>query len=197
MNPKRGLLTIGIALALLAPAGIATATHPETFHITYEIPAVQTGARLEDSSEDILGVTSDGSFDLQGTEFFCPKDHHEDGTFPDWARSGCGYDSVQASVVDDTFGSGVVGATISSDFNDNHITGEEEHGEFVHDFCGSSPVFDIPVMPDAGTGGIAIFLNGAAEQTLNCDPTAAPTATTGGVVNPNGGIFVTFTNAPH
>lgn len=107
------------------------------------------------------------------------------------------YSQAQASVTDDIFGP-AVGADIASDADHDHTFGEEDEDEFRVSFCGTSPLFTSDVDHD-GDGHpdlafeLALFLNGPVRQALNCDPFANPVgATTGGILDPAGGVFMTL-----
>lgn len=185
------LTAIGLLAGALAVVPAASAQETTVVHVTYEW--AQTGITVEDSSE-YFGVcppaTNDGWCDIGGTEFFC---NPPEGSIDDAREPGCDFTLAQVSIVDDLWGAGVVVGIVATDVNGNHITGEEDEGEVSETFCGDSSSFDIPDLEGPNYASIAIFLPGPDAQATNCDPAAAPTgATTGGILDPAGGIFVTL-----
>lgn len=180
----RLLLAAGATLALLA-APSASAGHggdPVTLRATYEVgplPGVWTcipGSLLDGC--DPTGLSQDGSIDAGGARWF-----------PDEVPEGV--DVVQASIVDDVWGANVIAANLFTCAGGNAICGDEEQGEVSVIFCGTSPPVDIPAAP--AWEQVGVFLGYAVWQYTVCDFTDAPTgATTGGVLDPAGGIFVTF-----
>lgn len=174
--------------AMLVALGVPSAAaghggEPVTSHRTYEwgqteVIAINcaTGSSTLGTGCDPTGQTQDGSIDIAGI-IWTPDE------LPD------GVDSVQTAIVDDVFGSGVISGDACTDENGNNVCGETEEGEVETEFCGSSATFDIPPAPN--WDAFVVFLEGVLEQNLNgCTPDAY--ATTGGVLNPNGGVFTTF-----
>lgn len=162
-------------VALSAPPALAGhGGSPIRDHQTYEFAPTWGYS----SWGDPAGVTDDGNFQTGGAKWF-----GED--LP------VGVDAVQVSVVDDVWGAGVIGASLATDVDDNSIYGEEEQGEVAVQFCGNSPVVDL--IPTPGWAALIVFVGQPYRQYLNCDPLDAPTgATTGGVLDPAGGVFGTF-----
>lgn len=170
-----------VAASLLLVAVPAQAGHgdaPLTVHQTYEeAHHNQGGFFLVFREDDPTGQTQDGTLDLGGTAFF-PEDVEP------------GVDSLQASIVDDIYGAGTVVGWICSDENGDNLCdpADEEISSF---FCGQSQVVSIPPSPDWHF--VIVGVGGPLSQALLCDPSQAPLGgTSGGVLNPNGGIFGTF-----
>lgn len=99
--------------------------------------------------------------------------------------------SVQASIIDDLWGPGVVAGFLCTDENANDVCGETDEGEVARWFCGDSAPVAVPPSPDLDA--VAVFVGGPIAQAQHCDATEAPTGgTTGGVLNPGNGVFLTF-----
>lgn len=173
------LIVAASLLILGVPVQAGHGGDPLTVHKTYEEAVHNTaGLILVQQFDDPTGQTQDGTLHLGGAGFY-PED-----VVP-------GVDSVQASIVDDVYGAGTVVGWITSDENGNNIGGEEEHGEVSVFFCGQSQPVSIPPSPDWYF--IIIGVGGEIHQALICNPAAAPTGgTSGGVLNPAGGIYATF-----
>lgn len=175
------LMTAPLALAGHGGAAISV-------HRTYEFgPAGDfqanncvTGNEDLGTGCDPTGQTQDGSIDYGGLI-----------VTPDNPQVVDGMDSTQASIVDDVFGAEQVGGAICTDENGDGTACDEDAGEVNGQFCGSSPVFEVPAAPNFDA--VVVFINGPMFQFFQgCDMTVAPTSTTGGVLNPNGGVFFTF-----
>lgn len=179
MDPAGGRATIAAALVIapilvVPPVLAGHGGDPITSHVTYEIGPTWGYGNLEDP----VGITQDNSIDTGGAKWFGDEMPR-------------GVDKVQVTIIDDVWGGNVIGASVATDENGNNIYGEEENGEVSAEFCGTSPVVDIPPAP--AWDAVIVFAGQPYRQYLACDPTAAPTgATTGGVVNPHGGIYGTF-----
>lgn len=181
------LLAIGVGLLLTAaPALAGHGGDPISVQRTYEVGPIEVGAvtcignpQGLTGSCDPTGQTQDGSIDVGGAIFTADD-------LPD------GVDAFQATIVDDIWGPDVVSGDMCTDEDGNDVCGETDKGEVEEEFCGSSSVVSIPPVPNFDSA--TVFVEGPQEQTTNgCSTTAAPTgATTGGVLNPNGGIFITF-----
>lgn len=196
-----GLLLVAVALS--AAAGPARATHQDDLvsRCTYESGGTDFWAI---SASDPTGLTEDDDIAIGGCAWTFPDADPGGGEGPPLTDiTGTGlivsgeYSQAQASVVDDIFGT-EVGAIIASDADHDGGFGDEEKGEFSETFCGQSPVFTSDIDHD-GDGHpdlafqIAVFLNGPYGQALNCDAAANPVgATTGGILDPSGGIFMTL-----
>lgn len=202
------MLVLAVGLALLSPIGWAEAGHNDTVksRCTYETPEEPQLLALDFAKEDPIGVTEDGAINNGGCLWTMPdSDPGEDtGDCPtcglehhaiDGARELQGeYSIAQASIVDDVYGSGVIAGAIAGDFDHDHVVGEE--GEPLFNFCGTSPVVESTQDAD-GDGhddfgwGLFVAYHGPINQALQCDATQAPTSTTGGVLDPAGGIYLT------
>lgn len=161
--------TVYILTALLTVAPVVAAGHggSNTVHRCYELGTSPVAV----NAADPVGVTCDDSIDVGGVIV-------EDAP--------PGTSSVQVTVVDDVFGANSVAATLCIDEDQDNICGGP--GEASVDFCGSSPIvgFSHPAT-------VVVFLGGPADQALQCDPGDAPTgATTGGLLSPSGGVFITY-----
>lgn len=202
--------TIGILTAtvlLVGATGTVSADHlPEvTAHCTYEVgewdpPALIT---IDYAAPDPTGLTADGAINDTVCVFHTPdSDPGENSNlgpihfFLDGVITIDGqYSVAQTSIVDDVFGSAIGGA-MCADFNHDHICGSADDGEPANSFCGTSPAVAVGHDTD-GNGhadfgwGLVVGVNGWYDQVLNCDPVAAPQSTTGGVLDPAGGIYVT------
>lgn len=176
--------SIGALLAivgLLSPSAAGAAAL--TFHDTYEAPPIGV-ATLQ--HPDRVGVTSDGRFNA-GRVTKTIEIQNVSGNPVDGLEA-----TLQAAIVDDLFGAGVIGGEfcVNLDQDDYNCDGEERQGTF----CGSSPAHE--VMLKAGRTEIDVWVNGVFFQaTAGCDDVTSPsgpTATTGGVLNPAGGVFTTI-----
>lgn len=196
-----GLLVAAATLGALA--GPAQAPHqPELVsRCTYESGGMDFWAV---SASDPAGLTEDGDVAIGGCAWTFPDADPGGADGPPLTDlTGTGlivsgeYSEAQASLVDDVFGP-EVGADLASDADHDGGFGDPEKGEFSATFCTQSPVFTSDIDHD-GDGHpdlafqIAVFLNGPYAQALNCDPVANPVgATTGGILDPAGGIFMTL-----
>lgn len=204
---KRTAAAVAVAVlaALLGGAGTAAAGHLDqtTARCTYEVGEVEPGVLSADfAADDPLGLTADGAVNKTVCAFHTPDSDPGESSqlgpahvLLDGVITIDGqYGQVQASIVDDVWGSGALGGSIFADLNHDHMSGLD--GEPVHSFCGTSPVLELGQDTD-GDGhadfgwGVVVSVNGYVSQALNCDPVEAPTSTTGGVLDPAGGIFVT------
>lgn len=182
-------LVLALLAGALMTAPVALAGHDGaaiTVHRTYEFGPTgdryagncMTGNEDLGTSCDPTGQTQDNSID-HGAVIVGPGDVPE------------GVDAAQAAIVDDVWGAGVVGGAICTDEDGDSTYCEEDEGEVNGQFCGQSDTVSFPPAPN--WDGVAIWINGIIFQTLQgCDLTAAPFSTTGGVLNPNGGVFYTF-----
>lgn len=168
-----------VALLLTLAAVPATAAEdPETRRWAYELGA--TGDTVA-ASCGCQGQIQDGWTDLGAVRF----------------SAGADGISVQASVVDDAFGT-LVGGTVCTDENRDNVYCDRAQGEVHRGFCRTSPKVDIPHYDGWHDGDraqghydtVAVFLNGPVGQASDCDPAAAPTATTGGYLDPAGGVLL-------
>lgn len=178
---RKTLIGFGIAILLLT-VPLAAADHDLSAHRTYEfgppgdyiIIQCVTGNEQLGTDCDPTGTTQDGSIDLGGAIFS--------------GEELAGFTTVEASIVDDVFGSGTVGFWLCA-----HIEGSgacDDPGELMGQFCGSSGA---QTLPD-GYDSFTVFVNGAIFQALDCDATQAPTSTSGGLLDPSGGIFLSFSH---
>lgn len=172
---------IVVGLVLAAPTALAGhGGDPITIHRTYEVGFTYAGVHCVPGYAtvdcDPTGQTQDGSIDASVVWY-----EKAAGDLP------AGVDAVQASVIDDIFGPGIIGGHICTDEggDGNDICGEAH--ETNEAFCGQSSVVDIPRIWQA----VGVFLGGPVRQTLSCDPTQG-IATSGGVLNPAGGVYLIF-----
>lgn len=189
-NNARTWGIVALGLALLAPTALAGHGGPsKTLHRTYEfahhnqgpfwaagdcITGEETGGAL---ACDPTGQMQDGSFDVGGV-----WEHQHDPEVPH------GTDGVQVRVVDDIWGGGVLAASLCTDDDDDQLCGETGEGEVRVTFCGDSPSISL-----SGMWHIAVaVVGGGVRQALWCDINDAPAATSGGVLDPDAGIFLTF-----
>lgn len=186
--PHRRAVPLAAALLLVMSAGYAAAAdETRTVHCDYAWPA-DPDCRIEfpDSGGD--------------------PDH----PMADVVLGGEWHGVAQLSVVDDLWGPGVViGGFICNDGNDNGICGETEKGEVAEEFCGgdagspgglatSTKDWDGDGHADYGAR-LVITVYGPVRQTLSCGtggPTMVPGATTGGILDPAGGLFATLFGGP-
>lgn len=163
------ILVIGIAVAT-PTVWAGHGGDPVTIHRTYEQGTTFVGTHQDDPT----GLTQDGTLDIGMTV-----------VIPDELPPGI--DSVETFIVDDTFGPGVVAGSFCVYVDDDTMCGEEDDGEPNEIFCGSSPTLSLP----SGWWRIDVWVHGPFHQAQFCDPTQG-FATSGGVLNANGGIFLTF-----
>lgn len=198
---RRGTV-IGLMSALLVVGafglGGAAASHAteKTVRCTYEVGS--TGDIWENTIEDPAGVTQDGYISWGGCGWeFVDTDTGDYPVFSQFRDVTGEYTSLQLAIVDDVFGS-TVGGFACGDVDSNYVCGEDDKNEIVAQFCGTSPTFT--AVGDADGDGhedfggfMGTFVNGPYRQAMNCDATEAPTgATSGGVLDPAGGIFMTL-----
>lgn len=190
-------LFVGALMVLAYGAAPATAGHlPQvTASCTYEIAG--TGDFWENTKEDPTGLTSDGYVSWSGCLF--GFDSYDGPDIEDAVPMGDNeHTEATVAVVDDIFASNV-GAFLCTDVDNDYVCGDEEKGEFAQDFCGGSSGA-LPASGDTDGDGhkdfgvaAAVFVNGPINQATICDPTVNPVGgTTGGITNPNGGIFITL-----
>lgn len=201
------MLVVAVGLALLLPVGWVEAGHLDTFkaHCTYEVGELEpnVGFTIDYAMDDPTGLTRDGSINDTVCAFHTPDsdpgENSDLGPFH-FALSGVTtidgqYSQAQASIVDDVFGPAIGGA-MCADFNHDHICGDPDEGEPATTFCGTSPTIKVGQDTD-GDGhddfgwGLVVGVNGYVGQALNCNSVEAPTSTSGGVLDPAGGMFVT------
>lgn len=191
---RYAILAAGLVAALvLAPAVPASHLARRTFRCTYEVGNID---QLQLTNEDPLGLTADGGINIGGCNYRL-SEHPPiiSASMP----LGIMPDVLQIALLDDVFGTNV-GAFFCNDTNNDHTCGQKQDaGEQVVEFCGSSPPIEAQIDTD-GDGQndfghhLFLVLNGPVQQALNCDPASNPVgATTGGVINPNGGAFFTAT----
>lgn len=198
-------------MMLTGLAGPAAAGHidpPGAIRATYEVGQVDF-LQLSDDGHDygaggVLGaVTQDGAWNIGGVNWRLEPRHTEDNP-PGQPSLSVALDAdpdvAQVSVVDDVWGSGIVGGFFCNDSDDTHTCDDANPDERLVDFCGESPV----VTAESDTDGdgrkdfgfhIFVVLAGPVMQVLNCpaDATTNPIgATTGGVLDPAGGIYMTY-----
>lgn len=180
---RNALIGIGIATLLLA-APLAAADHDLTKQATYEFGppgdlitiTCLTGDEDLGTDCDATDLTQDDSIDIGG--------------FIIGAEDLQGFTTGQGSIVDDVFGANVVGGWLCTDNDGDGGACDESSGEMRVIACGVWPPSSLPSAFDAVAG----FVNGPVFQTLDCDPVQAPTSTSGGLLDPSGGIFVSFTH---
>lgn len=176
------LTAIGLLVGALA---MAPAVSAQTFHQTYEVGPTYGAFRCYatvDVEQDVnpnedcdpTGLTQDDSIDTGGAIFL-----------PDEVAPGA--TSLQASIVDDVFGSDTTAGYLCTDQNDNNVCGETDQGEVRELFCGASPVVPIPT-PDKWDAAVVFASYPGWMVTQGCDGFG----TTGGVLDPAGGIYATF-----
>lgn len=174
-------LAAAATLLLLAPVAwsggpVAAADAPPVFvaRRTYEAPPVLGYAAYPDHT----GLTQDEEINVGGVVFTIKVDGEEPVEV-----------SLQGEIVDDLFGPDAVGGEFCVDLNQDGWMCDGDAGERSGPFCGSSPPVPFRLAP--GVTKVLVFLHAADFQVRKCDPAAAPTATTGGVLDPAGGIFLT------
>lgn len=205
------LVVIVVGSSIASGAAVANHRPTATAHCTYESGADM--GQFGMAAEDPVGVTQDGAINKDVCLFEFPDTDPGPPPITDDPReiirellretltAGAitldgQYATAQATIVDDVFGT-EVGGSVAADFDHNTVFGEEDKGEPSASFCGGvSPVLE--ANHDTDDNGhddfgwaVAVFTNGPIDQATNCDPTAAPTATTGGIFNPAGGIYMT------
>lgn len=199
------VVALGFLVSLVGAAAPGMADHldPVTARCTYEIPEPQTQFTPQFATDDPTGATDDGAINKGVCAFHTPASDPGEGSDLGPAHvllNGVTtiegqYSVAQASVVDDVYGNAVGGA-LCADFNHDHLCGDPEEGEPLTTFCGTSPPITVGQDSDDNDHddfgwGLVVGVNGPVWQALNCDPVAAPASTTGGVMDPAGGIFVT------
>lgn len=171
------------ALLLLAPVALSAgpalaADAPPVFvaRKTYEAPPVGGTAAYPDP----LGIMQDEEINVGGVVFAVLVQGPHDVTV-----------SFQPAIVDDIFGSGTVGGEICVDVNQNGRSCESDYGERLGGFCGEGSKEDRLLRP--GLTRVVVFINGPYFQAKDCEPSEAPSATSGGVLDPAGGVYLTVT----
>lgn len=196
------IVTAVVGLSIASGAAAAGHRPVATTHCTYENGA--SVGRLSFATEDPTGLTADGAINNDSCIFEFPDSDPGRDTTGDineafgFATSGAlvvegQYGSAQAAIVDDVFGTNV-GGTVAADLD--HDTGFGGEGEPSVEFCGTSPVLtsDADVNGDGHADfgwAVAVFTHGPVGQAMFCDPVAGPTGTSGGILNPAGGIYLT------
>lgn len=193
----RFFLSVGCGIALLlAGAGTVAADHNATFtsHCTYE---VGVGDPNWLTMEDPTGLTSDGKINFNGCNFEFLASGGSEPAPGDILVEG-EYTELQVSIVDDVFGT-QLGAWVGQDADDNGVNGEDEKGEISKVFCGGSSRVFVSEKDWDGDGHadfgaeMVVLTNGPFRQVYWCGSTANPVgATTGGVLNPAGGIYLSL-----
>lgn len=193
-----------VSALMLSSLGTAAAGHlpSQTARCTYEMGEVEPAVvSLDFATDDRVGVTSDGAINKTVCAFHTPDSDPGEASnlgpahvLLDGVITLDGqYGAVQAAIVDDVFGN-AIGGSMFADLNHDHMSGLD--GERVVNFCGTSPVVELGQDTD-GDGhddfgwGLVVSVHGYIGQAMFCDPAQGPTSTTGGVLNPSGGIFVT------
>lgn len=186
------LVTVAVLLGQSLP--VQAGHNPQqTQHCTYEIGLV--GDWMGNMQEDPAGVTGDGRVNVAACTWEFPG---AEGVWPmilDGFEVGGEYTLLQVTLIDDVFGN-AVGGEICSDVNGDLVCGAGEEDEISDRFCGTSSVFEAAVDTD-GDGHkdfgnyVAVWVNGVYQQAVACDPSTNPVGgTTGGVLNPSGGMFM-------
>lgn len=192
---KVTVVAVLIALGYVGlPAG-ASHSPKKTAQCTYEVGP--TGDFWENTVEDPAGVTADGHVSWGGCGWeFTSTDTGDYPPFSQFFPVSGEYTELKLAIVDDIFATNV-GGFACSDVDSDYVCGDGDKGEISTGFCGSSPTFQ--AVNDADGDGhldfggfMGTFTYGALGQAFNCDPTTAPTSTSGGIINPNGGIFMTL-----
>lgn len=107
---------------------------------------------------------------------------------------------ITVSIVDDVYGSGAVGGAICTEAaNDDydHVACDEgllTGGEINEEFCNGGP-FTVTVEEISEVDAIVVYTNGPKNQADHCDLLLAQTATTGGILDPAGGVYISFEHA--
>lgn len=185
------MVRIGFGAMVAVVAAPAGADHAprKAVQCTYEsnIPSV-TGWQ----GNDPVGVTSDGYLSA-GLCYLIFPETKPISSFPtyDALKIDGEYTVAQASIVDDVWGSNTVGGHLMTDPDADNMTGEEDEGEFNEPFCGTSPSFEARHDNDGDGhkdfgGTVEIWINGPVNQAIDCDPTAV----SGGILNPAGGVYL-------
>lgn len=193
---RRGLVAVVIVVFGFSTmsATVQSEHLPEvTTHCTYEVGTVGTVVGYTHS--DPTGATADGFINLGGCSWAFRPQENMYSAVTDSMRLDGERTLMQFSIIDDVFGN-AVGAAFCVDIDGNAVCGEEGSPDLHAQFCGTSPVFEAPKDTN-GDGhkdfGIdaGLWLNGPVDQGMFCDPTVNPVgATSGGILNPNGGIFM-------
>lgn len=168
-----GLATVGAAPAAAPGAGC---TNPVTVHATYGEAAHNAVEPFILRVPDLVGSTQDGTVDLGGALVEVPE---------------CA-ESVQVAIIDDVWGPSIVAGLVCWDF--------VEEGRFVYPGDGCA----VQCAGFGGAGGpvelapvLAVFPGLPLEHRLSgpaCgdDPSLVSVATSGGWLDPAGGIFLTI-----
>lgn len=205
MKRKTFALLLAAFLIGIYAIGAVTATHPDkSFTCTYE---VGPGSNLEysyggnDRNGDVPG-TSDGSINYMGCQWEFPDSAPDGADYRVWEggpQVSGEYASVQTSVVDDVWGAGSVGGIACMDVDVDYVCGDDDKGELGESFCGTSSTFtsetdtDTDGHTDLG-GRFLVILSGVAFQSFNCPDDPEKFGISGGVLDSNGGITLTFSN---
>lgn len=200
MRTTGTVLATGL-LILSFGVGLAGADHGQiTDQCTYEVGAVGDMSTYT-YDPDPTGLTEDGTLNWGGCVWWFPDADPGGESVLDpivQPRPVDGEHAVlQVAIVDDVFAS-QLGGRICSDADHDFMCGEDDEGEINDRFCGgSSPVFvsdddaDGDGHPDFGFS-VGVFVNGPLNQNLYCGATTTNPvgATTGGVLDPAGGIYL-------
>lgn len=182
------VLAAGLALAVPAPA---SASHNGTTSLRCEYVLANGLAQQT--------VHRGGPYwlDLGGCHWTFPDSGGSSGGVnPQRAVAG-EWNSAAGSIVDDVWGTGGIGAVLCNDGDGDGTCGETDEGEERSEFCGGGPPFTSDVdwdgdgHPDFGAS-LTLLVNGPGVQTLRCGSMAPVGGTTGGVVDPAGGAFVSL-----
>lgn len=199
------LLVIGMVGAYGAVGTVAAGHAPrKSFNCTYE---VGPGSNLEYSyggndrqGSEPTGLTQDGSINYMGCQWEFPDSKPSGADYRTWEggpQVSGEYSQVQTTIVDDIWGPGVVGGISCMDVDVDYVCGDPDKGELGATFCGTSPIFASQTdtngngHDDLG-GRFLTILSGVAFQSFDCPGDPEKFGISGGVLNPNAGIFLTF-----
>lgn len=199
-------------MMLTSLAGPAAAGHidpPGAVRATYEVGQVDF-LQLSDDGHDYGGEGAlctvspeDCAWNLGGVNWRLEPRHTEgspEGQPSVSVALHADPDVAQVSVIDDVWGPGIVGGFFCNDSDDTHTCDDANPDERLVNFCGSTPV--VPAEADTDGDGrrdfgfhLFVVLAGPVMQVLNCPEHATTNpvgAISGGVLDPAGGIFMTY-----
>lgn len=186
-------LTMACILVLVS-LGAAASAHNGSTAVTcsYELSIDDRPRTIEDPT----GLTTDERLDLGGCTWMFPASGGEPDPMEDTRTVDKEWNRAEPAIVDDVWGIGV-GGVVCNDGDGDGVCGELHEDEQVAAFC-SSPALLTSEKDWDGDGhddfgaSLRVEVNGPLRQALQCEPQTAPTGTSGGLLNPAAGIFVTL-----
>lgn len=184
------VLTLG---AVLAPPAAADHNGSQPLRCSYVL--ANGFAQWSLHTGDPGDLTGSDWLEVGGCHWVFPASGGDPGMVNPQRTVAGEWDQATASIVDDVYGAGAVGGLLCNDGDGDGICGETEEGEERVAFCAFGPALDSDVDWD-GDGhddlgaSLTLLVNGHAAQMLRCGSTAG--ATTGGVLDPAAGAFVTL-----